>query len=222
MPRKQLIRSNTLPYHVVARANNKEPFHLCLKTTWEIFEQNLENICESHNVKIHAFVLMSNHFHLLITTPTEDLGKVMETFMRSVTRTINRESNRSGRIFGGPYHWSLVSSASYYDCVLKYIYRNPVKAGLSTLAEEYQFSTLGVLTGVKKIKYCIKPALWSNLTIPDNDKENFLRWINLPFPNEIDSSIKTGLRRRSFNPPRVAWKKPDFDAYALKKDPSTP
>jgi putative transposase len=130
MPRKNLIRSNVYPYHVTARGNNKASFPCEPYQTWEIFNEKILEVQKKFGVKIHAFVMMSNHFHLLITTPHEDLGKVMETFMRSITRTMNAKSGRTGRVFGGPYHWSLINSNVYYDCALKYVYRNPVKAKL--------------------------------------------------------------------------------------------
>src|SRR4051794_18500799 len=124
MPRKTLIRSNTLPYHVTARTNNRELFHLPLNLVWDIMNSHIFEAIILFRIKIHAFVLMPNHFHLLITTPEEDLGRVMQIIMKSGTKTINTESRRTGRVFGSRYHWTIIESEVYFAHALKYVYRN--------------------------------------------------------------------------------------------------
>ncbi len=150
-------------------------------------------------IKVHAFVLMPNHFHLLVTTPEQDLGKVMNTFMSDVTRTINRLSGRSGRIFGGPYHWSLIHSSLYYAHALKYVYRNPIKAKIVNKVEEYPWSTL---YGVLGKSHCPIP-IWfprSGLGIsfvPD-EMNSLLEWLNRPFLSETELLIQKGLKKKYF------------------------
>src|SRR4051812_21996239 len=110
MPRKSLIRSDRLPYHVTARANNREAFHLPMEVVWRVFECQCFEISVLFGARIHSFVLMNNHFHMLISTPHEDLGEVMMHFMRSGTRLLNLISGRSGRVFGARYFWSLIEN----------------------------------------------------------------------------------------------------------------
>src|SRR5688500_9191320 len=100
MPRKNLIRSNVLPYHVTGRVNNREMFYAGIEDAWKELTQQCYEITILFGVRIHAFVLMPNHFHLLITVPEHDLVIVMQHFMRAATKEMNRRSGRSGRVFG--------------------------------------------------------------------------------------------------------------------------
>jgi len=208
MPKKPLIRSGSNPYHVTGRCNNKEPFYADLEKVWRIFSFELNEITSKHFSKTHAFVLMPNHFHLLISTPADDLGVVMRTFMAAVTRNINSETGRSGRVFGAKYHWSLIGNANYYDCALKYVYRNPVKAKLVSKAEDYPFSTLrSFLSKPTENNILIQPPIGVDSDIPDHDLNEFLNWINESFKNEQEDVIKKALRKKEFSPPKEGWKK---------------
>lgn len=130
MPRKRLIRSDCLPYHVTARSNNREKFPLPLKDVWGILCEEILSAQIALGIEVQSFVLMPNHFHMLLTTPETDLGEVMKSFMRNTTKTLNLESGRSGRIFGGPYYPSIIESDQYFSQAYKYVYRNPAKAKL--------------------------------------------------------------------------------------------
>jgi putative transposase len=207
MPRKYLFRSQECPYHVTARANNRENFPLALEEIWEVFNEHLREISGRYATKIHAFVLMPNHFHLLISTPQEDLGKVMQYFMRSMTKTLNFKTGRSGRIFGAKYHWSLIDSIQYFDCALKYVYRNPVKANLVNSVEFYPYSTLGAVVGRMRVNYLLHPPVGMQSLIPAAEVSDFLNWLNQPFPNEEDREIREGLKKTRFSPLRKEWNK---------------
>jgi putative transposase len=208
MPRKPLIRSSTLPYHVTARGNNREPFHLASEDVWKIFEAHCFEIYLLFQVQVHAFVLMNNHFHLLISTPHEDLGKVMMYFMRTVTRTINLRSGRSGRVFGARYHWSLIDSDLYFAHALKYVYRNPVRAGVCVRAEEYPFSSLAGVLGFRPLSFPLFFPFGCEgfLKIP-SELDDLLLWLNQPFRKEQQLAIQKALRRTQFDPQKTGWKR---------------
>jgi len=203
MPRKTLIRSKELPYHVTARCNNREAFFCDLDQIWAILFSELNETIEIYQIKIHALVLMPNHFHLLISTPGADLGVVMQTFIREVTIKINLKAGRTGRVFGSRYHWSLIDSTHYYDCALKYVYRNPVKSGLSAAVEEYEFSTLMDVIEEARPFITIEPPIGYQSNIPQNRKNEFLNWLNQPFRNEHEEAIKKAFRKTKFLPPQV-------------------
>ncbi len=218
MPRKTLIRSTTHPYHVTARANNREAFPCDLSYLWQLYDQQLTENSKNFGSEIHAFVLMPNHFHLLISTPSKDLGVVMQHLMRSITKIVNKKSQRSGRIFGAKYHWSLVGSEDYLDVVLKYIYRNPVKAKLTSRAEEYTFSTLKNLVANKDHGFKMRPLYEHNYLSDQHNLPDFLRWLNTPFNSEHEDGIKKGLLKTNFAPPKVGWKKQLMDLSTAKFD----
>jgi REP element-mobilizing transposase RayT len=94
MPRKTLIRSSEHPYHISARCINKDWFRLPIEDIWKIFEDYLCHVSHVYDLRIHSFVLMSNHFHLLASTPQGNIDKVMNYLMREVSRNITRESGQ--------------------------------------------------------------------------------------------------------------------------------
>ena len=126
MPRKNLqfdLISN--PYHVTVRCNNREPFPCSPDLVWGALTDQCFEIVMLFGAQIHALVAMPNHIHLLISTPNEDLGVVMQRLLLGLTKRINRLAGRSGRVFGSQYHWTIIDTAEYFANVLKYVYRNP-------------------------------------------------------------------------------------------------
>ncbi|MBC7398155.1 MAG: transposase [Bdellovibrionales bacterium] len=219
MARKLLFRSSVFPYHVTARGNNREDFPVSLQVMWEIFGKYFAEIEKEYHAKIHAFVLMPNHFHLLISTPKEDLGVVMQKLMREVTKKANAKSGRTGRIFGARYHWSVIMNENYYDCALKYVYRNPVKADLVDRAEEYLYSTLANVLGKSELHFTLRPHNGEHEIIPYGQEHEFLSWLNQAFQTEQDHEIKKGLLRTTFEPPLSGWdrKRSNFNAMVIRK-----
>ncbi len=207
MPRKPLIRTNVFPYHVTGRGNNREIFPCDSDLAWKIFESCLMGISEVHGVKIHSFVLMPNHFHLLISTPKDDLGKTMQTFMRLVTRRINFKTGRVGRVFGARYHWTLVNDLAYLDSVVKYIYRNPVKSGLVPLVELYRYSTIRMALAQESGNIPLSRVYGLDSLIPNDNKESYLEWLNTPYASEEDTGIKKAMKRSVFVPKLEGWRR---------------
>lgn len=193
MARKKLIYTDQFPYHIYARSNNREWFYLPQERVWEIYISEINHIVTKFKVLIHAFVLMNNHYHMLITTHEEsDLGKVMCELQKSVSRTINSESGRVNHVFGGPYKASLITTSEYYSMVYRYIFRNPVEAGICKCVEDYLFSTLrsdqipvtSPLSGICSLL---------PMTALDH-------WLNEPSDENIRNSIRKGLKKTCFKP----------------------
>jgi REP element-mobilizing transposase RayT len=199
MPKRPLVRTRELPYHVYNRVNNREWFQLPMSVVWNLFCRELYRIRYERDVRIHAFVLMSNHFHALLSTYGDDLGVVMQHFGQSVTQTFNFHSGRVGHLFNGTYRWSLIQSPAHYANVMKYCYRNPVKAGITRKVEEYEFSTLHGLTGRAYLPIPIdRPHESVDDELIPEDSTALLAWLNRPFINENETKIRMGLRRRVF------------------------
>jgi len=142
MPRKNLIRSNIHPYHITIRSNNKDWFDLPMPEMWRICLGALKRAHEKHPAQIHAFVLMQNHYHLLITTPEGNIDKFMFETNYWISKTVRIRTKRLNHIFGQRYRWSLIESADYQLQALRYVYQNPLKKNLSPRCEDYPFSTL--------------------------------------------------------------------------------
>ncbi|HVJ65432.1 MAG TPA: transposase [Bdellovibrionota bacterium] len=193
MPRKKLIYTPDFPYHVCARANNKEWFYLPKPHVWKIFCLHAARVFAKFGTCVHAFVLMDNHYHLLVSTQENfSLGVVMQDFQKSVSHHINQIARRQNHVFGGPYRASLVTTDFHYAQVLKYIYRNPIEAGLCVSCHDYRYSTLVN----DQVSVC-SPLSGIALRVPTGDL--LLPWLNEASGNERQS-IQRGLRKTVYRP----------------------
>jgi putative transposase len=212
MPRKKLIRAFDLPYHLAVRANNREEFPGELAYVWKVFTSELYVQQILYGVRLHAFVLMPNHFHLLATSPNRGIDQVMKEVLGSSTRILNMRCQRSGHIFGGRYFWSLIREPDYYAHALKYVLRNPVKAGLCAQVAEYPFSTYSGLVGVVPFPIAIVPPFGPLERLVPMDVEAVDAWLNCAHGLGQNEAIKNALRRKEFkfSPARSSRKPSSF------------
>ena len=108
------------------------------------FRECLEAACERHHCRVHAYVLMTNHFHLLMT-PSADaaIGKVMQSVGCRYVQYFNRTCQRTGTLWEGRYRATLVDTARYLLHCYRYIELNPVRAGLAASPSDYRWSSHG-------------------------------------------------------------------------------
>src|SRR6266542_2972033 len=100
----------------------------------KLFLRTLGEACGMTGWRIHAWVLMSNHYHLLIETPDPNLVAGMQWLQNTYTRRFNLRHRLWGRLFGDRYKAVLVEGTRYYyETVLDYLHLNPVRAGLVDL-----------------------------------------------------------------------------------------
>ncbi len=202
MPRKSLIRTAEFPYHVVSRSNNKEWFYIPRQECWNVFTQQLSKVSKDYHARVISFVLMSNHFHMLLYTPEENLDAIMNYLLREVSRTIGRKSGRINHIFGAPYRWCLIDNEVYLAHAYKYVYRNPVEAGLSDLAEEYRYSTLHYLIAKTFLGLAVYDhAVQSSPIVPPSLSDR-LHWLNRPYASKHQELIRRALKKPRFRLPQ--------------------
>ena len=130
------------PQHIIVRGNNREPIFLA-DTDYYFYLEILKNACEKHNCDLHAYVLMTNHVHLLITPHTEHgLSKVMQMIGRYYVQHFNYTYQRTGTLWEGRYKATLIDSEQYLLTCYRYIELNPVRAkGLVEAPEDYIWSS---------------------------------------------------------------------------------
>lgn len=193
MARKRFNVQTEKPIHIYGRSNNAEWFQPCMDTTWNIFNDFLNYVNHCYNLKIHAFVLMSNHYHLLASTPDKNLPLIMNRLHTEISIAMNCSSGRINHVFGGRYKACEIKNTNYLDNVIKYIYQNPVRAGLCDLAETYKYSTLSGLYGFShlqlKIDRSYDEMLFKNLGY------DYLYQIRELLPKESCIYLKKHLRR---------------------------
>jgi len=146
MARKIRVEFEGATYHVMCRGDRRE----------NIFEddadrlrfvQTLGEVCQRTGWKIHAYVLMSNHYHWLLETPQPNLVAGMRWFQSCYTARYNRRHRKAGHLFQGRYKAMLVEpgQGGYFVTVADYIHLNPARArllGRSGALKTYRWSSL--------------------------------------------------------------------------------
>jgi REP element-mobilizing transposase RayT len=118
------------PHHVIQRGNNRQAI-FASTADYQVLLDLLRDNAQKFGVAIHAYVLMSNHFHLLATPQTADgLPQMMQAVGRSYVRTFNNAQGRTGTLWEGRYRSTLIQSERYLLACMVYIDLNPVRAGL--------------------------------------------------------------------------------------------
>lgn len=189
MPRALLIRSETHPYHVASRSNNKEFFPIPIGDVWTIMTEQLLYMHKNYGLAVHAFVLMGNHFHLLCHTPKGNLDQIMQIFLSMTSKKINLKAKSINHVWGSRYKWSLIESQTHYYQVYRYIFQNPVRAGICNKVEEYPYTTL---------KEGFIP-LHTFIPMSFGGAEGELHWLNERYDKDDQELIKLGLRKYQFD-----------------------
>jgi putative transposase len=147
--------------HITVRCNNNDYlFHL--DRTYSAFTSWINSLPCLYDVKIHHALIMSNHIHLLATPAKNNLGKAMGYFLSNLSHYLNGINNRKNHIFSERYGSSIITSSKYLINVIRYIYQNPVRAGIIKDPFWYPYSTLGFYTGQWNPGLIISPDEYSH------------------------------------------------------------
>ena len=151
------------PHHVMLRGNNRQDI---FKTTAD--HQRMLDLLEEHSrlqgVDVHAYVLMSNHVHLLLTPQQEQaLPKMMQAVGRSYVQSFNKVHGRTGTLWEGRYRSTLIQTDRYLLACMVYIDLNPVRAHIVTKPEDYPWSSHPHYTGRKTDRLITPHALYWGL-----------------------------------------------------------
>jgi REP-associated tyrosine transposase len=112
---------------------------------YTVFLKAVHQACSRHDVEIHGFALMKNHFHLLVTPPTPvAIGKATKAFESKYCYYYNRKHRRIGSIWNGRYHDVPIESGWHWLVCLRYIELNPVRAGIVEDPAAYRWTSYQV------------------------------------------------------------------------------
>ncbi len=148
-------------YHVMNRGRRGEEIFLG-KGDYLTFINLLTKVVEMFNVKIAAYCLMPNHYHLLVQTPDANLSRGMRHLNGIYTQRFNRIHNHDGQLFRGRYKAILIDQNSYLLELIRYIHRNPLEAGLEKTLGQYPWSShLAYLSDSKQLNWIYKDFVLS-------------------------------------------------------------
>lgn len=215
-------------YHITNRGNERKPIFRDDADRTRFLEILAQSV-NIYQVVVHSFVMMSNHYHLLVETPLGNLAEFMRHFNITYTSHFNRRHHRVGHLFQGRYKSVLVDKDTYLAAVSKYIHLNPVKVrGLAAkppveqlaYLAGYKWSTLpGLIKSTKRYgiaEYGLALAPFGGDTVTGRRKylaqleEDLTK--GLPIKSQVIGQSILG------NPAFISWVKETFLENAKKRE----
>ena len=141
MPRRARLSLPGIPWHIIQRGNNRSVcFHS--EQDYQFYLHYLKEFADKFGCAVHAYVLMTNHVHLLITPAREDsAGLLMKHLGQRYVQYINRTYQRSGTLWEGRFRSCLTQSEEYVLACYRYIELNPVRAGMVMRPQDYRWTS---------------------------------------------------------------------------------
>ena len=174
MGRKKRVWYEGACYHVMARGNRRGAIFK-EKDDYSIFLKLLSQIKIRFPFELHAYCLMTNHFHLEITTLLDPIWIIMKPIMNHYARTFNMKYGFEGHLFDSRYNASLITDDIYFLEVSRYIHLNPVKAAMVREPLSYEYSSY---------RFYVTDETWTELTTDrvfgsfgKNERENYRMFV---------------------------------------------
>lgn len=131
------------PLHIILRGNNREPI-FAIDDDYRFYLDCLKDAAGQQGLAIHAYILMTNHVHLLATPDTDtSVGKTLQSVGRRYVQYFNHTYHRTGTLWEGRYKATLIDSEAYLLTCMRYIELNPVRASMVDHPADYPWSSYG-------------------------------------------------------------------------------
>ncbi len=178
------------PHHVLLRGNNRQPIFLG-NADYQFLLDLIEESAKKFGVSVHAYVLMSNHFHLLLTPESADsLPRMMQAVGRRYVRYFNDGQGRSGTLWEGRYRSTLIQTDAYLLACMAYIDLNPVRATLVQSARDYPWSSHGHYIGLRNDKLVTPhPLYWTLANTPFGREVAYGDMVNAGVSNQLRETL---------------------------------
>jgi|SRR3989344_6007827 len=191
MPRLARVDVGNEIYHVINRANGRMLI-FSKPEDYRLFEKLIEETKELTDMRIFAYEIMPNHWHLVLSPKKDgDLGVFMHHLTNKHTRQVHTSTGTvgSGHLYQGRYKSFLIDSGNYLLAVIKYTERNAVRAKLVSLCEDWRWGSAWRRTyGTAQQKKLLN-------TPPVQFPDNYLKWINTADQLEEVATIRKSVNK---------------------------
>ncbi|MGA9851606.1 MAG: transposase [Gammaproteobacteria bacterium] len=144
MPRRARIAISGIPWHIIQRGNNRSACFYA-DEDYQRYLDTMQEVAERYDCSIHAYVLMTNHVHLLLTPKRRDSASLfMKHLGQRYVQYINRTYHRSGTLWEGRFRSCLTQKEDYVLTCYRYIELNPVRADMVPHPRDYRWSSYRV------------------------------------------------------------------------------
>jgi putative transposase len=192
MSRLARLNIADLPQHIVQRGNNRQATFFT-KDDYAVYLDKLREYATQYGVSVHAFILMTNHVHLLLTPSTKSgASELMQSLGRYYVLYINRTYKRSGTLWEGRFKSTPVDEDGYLLSVSRYIELNPVRAKMVSHAKDYPWSSYQGNALDKKISLLTPHRCY--LALGENDKvrrKSYRALFRRTIPEAVLEDIRT-------------------------------
>ena len=163
------------PQHVIQRGNNRDVIFVA-DEDYQFYLKKLAAACLRFGCELHAYVLMTNHVHLLMTPLTaQSISKVMQSLGRYYVQYFNDQYKRTGTLWEGRYKSTLLDSETYLLTCYRYIEMNPVRAGMVDHPSDYPWSSYACNAAGKADPMISPHALYLQLGENDDARQHHYR-----------------------------------------------
>ena len=166
-------------HHVINRGVNKSDIFVD-ESDYNVFLGVVCKACKAYGVILHAYCLMSNHFHLLIETRQENLSLFMKHINSNYAIYANKKQKRFGHFWQGRFYSRYIHSANYYYTFIRYIEQKPIEAGLATHIGEYPYTLAACIVN----KLIPPPCTLHSKLLSELDYENIQEFIGVSLNND--------------------------------------
>lgn len=197
MPRRPRLDLAGVPQHIIQRGNDRQP---CFFTDADYlcYLAELREISLREDCRIHAYVLMTNHVHLLATPhATGQVARMMQALGRRYVRYVNDRHHRTGTLWEGRYKACLVDSDNYLLRCCRYIELNPVRAHMVAAPSDYPWSSFAC-NALGKDESLVRPHV-SYLALdrhPDTRRARYRQWVMQDIDTAETDAIRLHLQRQ--------------------------
>lgn len=194
MPRQPRLVLTGVPLHITQRGVNRAAIFLDDDDRHH-YRRLLRDACTAHAIAVHAFVLMDNHVHLLLTaSQPESLSRAMRAVGQNYVQAFNYRHGRCGALWQGRFKSCLVDSERYLLAVYRYIELNPVRAAMVAAPQDYRWSSVHTNLGVACDPLITPhPAYMALAQTPDERHDAYRRWLHDGLHEEDLAAIRLHL-----------------------------
>jgi putative transposase len=191
MPRRPRLRVAGLPVHIIQRGNNRRACFFA-DEDYQFFLIHLARIAKRFRCALHAYVLMTNHFHLLLTSELEAGPSLLMKFLgQRYVQYVNRTYRRTGSLWGGRFRSSLVQTDRYVLACYRYIEMNPVRADMVRHPIAYPWSSYAANADGKLVPWLTPHGEYLALGLEDDTRRAAYRGL---FDSELDQQLLRDIR----------------------------
>lgn len=184
------------PIHAIQRGNNREPI-FAAEEDYRFYLECLGKAAGENGLAIHAYVLMTNHVHLLVTPDAEDsLSRTLQSVGRRYVQYFNHAYGRSGTLWEGRYKSTLIQSSRYLLTCMRYIELNPVRAEMVAHPADYPWSSYRANAQGEKSPLLAPHALYRRLgQTPEMRQKAYRQLFRAQIPREELEAIRNATNK---------------------------